>query len=188
MSSFNRIKEILFDRRIAVPSVLVTALTGAFLSSFDNRLFNPAGTLFDLQVSFSPELFKASVSLWKDHGTQLFLNYLQTDIVFCLCLTIMLLSVTGMMWTHLQSLYTDARPPAFFEKLVQILVLLPLLASAAGITGDLLFYSAVKNQGTVHTLIPAASGFALAKYLLLALSVTGIMILLVTRRRKMKSR
>lgn len=188
MHSFNRVKNVLFDRRAAVPSVILTALTGAFQSSFDNRLYSAAGNLFDLQVSFSPELFGASISLWRDHGTKLFLSYLQTDMFFCLCLALTLLSVTGMMWTHLQSLYEDTSPSSLVSAMVRVLFLFPFAVFLAGISADLLFYSAVKNPAIAHSVIPAASAFAVIKYASLALSAAGVMVLLALRRRRMKSR
>ena len=169
-------------------AVLVTAVTGAYLSSLDNRLSNSLVNMMDMQLTFSSELFRSYLSRWSEKTVLLFIQYLQADLLFSLLCALTLSSVLGMMWKHLLSLCGDAQPPKLLTRIFPALFFLPYAAALAGIAEDFLLYSAVRLGQTGAGVILAASSLAAVKYFCLALSVTGVMGLLAARRRRMKGR
>lgn len=188
MNFSQRYVELLSNRRIIVPAVLVTAMTAAYLSSLEARLSTGQVNIMDMQFSFSAEQFKSSLIQWPDQKVLLYIQYLQIDLLFSLICALTLSSVMGAMWKHLLSLCGENFPQKVLSRSFPFLFLLPYLAATAGLIEDLLLYSAVRIGMKGSGIIIGISILASVRYSFFALSITGIMGLLIARRRKMKHR
>ncbi|MGL4369869.1 MAG: hypothetical protein ACRCUT_09405 [Spirochaetota bacterium] len=178
---------VLADKRTATLSIMISAIIGAVLSSIDNRISSGPANLLSLHLTFSAEKFSSLISLWSGDSLQLFIRYIRMDIVFALSYSIALSSIAAVMWNHLLSLMSvkNEEPGRFLKAAFLAGLTFPYLAAIANIGGNLLLYTAIRYEQITSPVIIAASFFAAAQYLLLALSVAIIFALLAMRRRRM---
>lgn len=174
------------DRRVAVFSVIITSLVGAYISSIDNRISNALINMVTVQFSFSGNLFRSYLSVWSEDSILLFVKYLKADTVFALCYSITLSSVIAAMWLHLNALYQGSPLPRLSTLFFKTGITLPYLAAAFNVGEDLLLYAAARLGYISDPLIVTQSTLAVVKYLFIAASIISVFGILFLRRRKMK--
>jgi len=177
--------KFLSDKRTATFSVMVSAIIGAVLASIDNRLSSGMTNMMSVQLTFSADVFRSLISPLSENAVSLLVRYLRLDIVFSFCYAVTLSSITAAMWGHLNELlHKNGKTPAKAAYTVfRLGMTLPYLAAIANIAENVMLYAAVRRDLAVPAIITPASFFAASKYMLLALSISAIAYMLVSRRK-----
>jgi hypothetical protein len=169
---------LLASRKIIIISLAATALLGLILARIDTAMAGEGGPgVVYLQLAFTRANFEMVLASWGKKGIELFLDTLWIDFLYPLAYATLFASAQAMLLFRKRDHVDDITSWDRFWLLV------PVVAALFDYMENILHYLILSFHLFNGYWIQAASGFALCKWTLLAITLMRILQLAFSRRK-----